>query len=206
MSMFNELIGVAGAFLVVAVSPGPANIATATIAIRFGRRAALEYGLGLSIGLAFWGLIAVTGLGIVFQASFYLFTAVKIVGGIYLLWLALQSLRAFSDKESKEVKLSGEGHWFWRGLVLNLFNPKAVLAWMAVLAVGLSADGSHGVMGIATMVCVAIGFGNYAMHALVFSISGVMHAYRRCSRWVEGAVAGVFAVTGLGLIRSALTR
>ncbi len=57
------------AFFVVAVSPGPANISNATIAMNHGRKASLIYGLGLSCGLVFRGLIAASGMGAVLRSS-----------------------------------------------------------------------------------------------------------------------------------------
>jgi threonine efflux protein len=98
------------------------------------------------------------------------------------------------------------GRWFWRGLLLNLSNPKAVVAWMAALSMGLGqGTGTHAV-AIATLICVGLGFVNYAGYALTFSLPGFMAGYRRSRRWIDGVVAGLFALAGLSLIRSALTR
>ena len=51
----DSLAAIALAFFIVTVSPGPANIAVATVAMSSGRRGGLLFGLGLSVGLAFWG-------------------------------------------------------------------------------------------------------------------------------------------------------
>lgn len=44
------------AFFLIAISPGPATISNATIAMSYGRKMSLVYGLDLSCGLAFWEL------------------------------------------------------------------------------------------------------------------------------------------------------
>lgn len=49
------LVAVATAFFLVAASPGPATVALATVSMSAGRRAGWQFGLGLSLGLAFWG-------------------------------------------------------------------------------------------------------------------------------------------------------
>lgn len=204
---FENLVAVALAFLVVAVSPGPANIAVATVSMSAGRSKGLQFGLGLSAGLAFWGLIAATGLGAVLQSSATALTVLKIVGGLYLLWLAWQSGRAAVRPAQVDVaRCDHAGRWFRRGLLLNLSNPKAVVAWMATLSMGLGEGQSSGFVMLATALCMAIGFANYAGYALAFSLPGFMAGYARARRWVEGAVAGLFALAGFGLLRSAVSR
>ncbi len=125
---FEVLIPIILAFFIVTVSPGPANIAVATVAMSSGRRNGLLFGLGLSIGLAFWGVIAATGLGVVLQASELVLLALKVLGGGYLLWLAYQSAKSAAKPIEKNAKPQSEGRWFLRGLILNLSNPKAVVA------------------------------------------------------------------------------
>ena len=82
------------AFFLVAASPGPANIANAVLAMDRGRGASFRFSLGLTAGIAVWGVVAATGLGAVLQTSAMLLSALKILGGAYLLYLAWQSGRA----------------------------------------------------------------------------------------------------------------
>lgn len=202
----SGLIAVAGAFFVVAASPGPATIACATVAMRLGRRDGLRFGMGLSLGLAFWGVIAATGLGALLQGSVHVLTALKLFGGVYLLWLAYGSARSAIRSDPVEASVEQRGDWFVRGLVLNLSNPKAVVAWMAALSLGMTEGNGLAEVVLATVICAALGGVCYAVYALVFSVSGVMQAYRRVHHWVDGAVAALFTIAGLGLIRSALVR
>ncbi|MFK7966597.1 MAG: LysE family translocator, partial [Burkholderiaceae bacterium] len=191
--MLESLISIALAFWIVTVSPGPANIAVATVSMSAGRHAGMRFGFGLALGLAFWGLVAATGMGAVLKGSEIGLYAIKLIGGVYLLWLAFQSGRKAIDKEPDEIKLTGQSRWFLRGLALNLSNPKAVVAWMAALAVGLGTGNESQQVLIATLICMALGFINYAAHAYAFSLPGFMAGYQRFRQWIEGAVAGLFA-------------
>ena len=208
MNVFGmeNILSVALAFFVVTVSPGPANIAVATVAMSAGRKNGLLFGAGLSFGLACWGIVAATGMGAVLQGSVHLLFALKIFGGMYLLWLAFQSGRAALKKTVSVRNTPSKGRWFMRGLLLNLSNPKAVVAWMAALSMGMGSDAENDFIIIATAICIALGFFNYALHAMVFSLHGFMRGYQRSRRWIDGAVAGFFALAGFGLIRSALSR
>ncbi|MEL6685734.1 MAG: LysE family translocator [Pseudomonadota bacterium] len=206
MTFLFDLAPIAFAFFIVAVSPGPANIAVAAIAMRNGRGAGMRFGMGLGVGLAFWGGVAATGMGAVLQSSVVLLTVLKVFGGLYLLWLAWQSWRSARTPQSEEIAADGQGRWFVRGLILNLSNPKAVVAWMAALSMGMGAGDAIGGLLAATLICMALGFLNYAGHALAFSRAGFMRGYQRARRWIDSAVAALFAAAGVGLLRSALTR
>lgn len=194
------------AFFVVTVSPGPANIAVATVAMSLGRRNGLRFGLGLAAGLAFWGIIAATGLGVILQVSEYALLILKVFGGCYLLWLAYQSAMSASRPVEKVNKPQKDSRLFYRGLLLNLSNPKAVVAWMAALSMGLGTGDSSTQIAMATCICMVLGLLNYICHALAFSYSGVMSYYERFRRWIDGCVAGLFALAGFGLIRAAFSR
>jgi len=206
MTEFISLIPTALAFFIVAVSPGPANISNATIAMSHGRKTSLIYGAGLSCGLVFWGIIAASGMGAMLQSSLYLLMVLKVIGGLYLLWLAYQSARQAIKPDQQHAVVASGQKWFVRGLLLNMSNPKSVLAWMAALSVGLDAgDGTEAVIA-ATAVCIAVGFANNALYSVLFSVGGMMRGYQKCSKWIGGIVATLFSFAGLGLIRSAFAR
>ncbi|MFK7996684.1 MAG: LysE family translocator [Granulosicoccus sp.] len=194
------------AFFIVAVSPGPATLSNATIAMAEGRATSLKYGAGLSCGLVFWGLIAATGMGAVLQGSLYLLPILKIAGGVYLLWLAVQSARSVWVSTPEKASVEDSKRWFLRGLLLNMSNPKSVIAWMAALSIGLDANTDVWSVATATLVCIAVGFITNALYSFVFSIGGMMRGYQRLRRRINAVVAGLFAFAGLGMIRSAFVQ
>jgi len=201
-----SLVSIGLAFFIVAVSPGPANISNAAIAMSHGRRPSLIYGLGLSCGLMFWGLIAASGVGALLQSSLYLLMILKILGGLYLLWLAFLSGRSAWRSDTVGPIVSGNKNWFWRGLLLNLSNPKSVVAWIAALSVGLDANNGISAVAIATAVCIGLGFAINASYSLLFSIAGMMRGYKRFRRSISGVISGLFTVGGLSMIRSAFSK
>ena len=201
-----SLLSTGLAFFVIAVSPGPATISNATIAMSYGRKPSLIYGAGLSPGLFFWGLIAASGMGAVLQSSLYLLMTLKVLGGLYLLWLAFLSARSAYKPSIEQKVVADQKRWFLRGLLLNISNPKTVIAWMAALSVGLNANDDIYAIAAAVAVCVFVGFLTNALYSILFSINGMMKGYQHCQRWVSGTVAGLFTVAGFGLIRSAFAK
>lgn len=190
------------AFFVAAASPGPATLAVSTTAMARGTRAALWAGLGLSVGLAFWGIVAAAGLGAVLTESATALFVLRLVGGVYLLYLAWLSARsAMAPRPEHVPTLQGEGaRLFGRGLLLNLTNPKAVLAWMAVLALGMQAGTGTTALLVTTAACAVLGGAIYAVYALAFARPSVRAVYRRARRGIEALVAGFFGYAGLRLV------
>ncbi|WP_102505223.1 LysE family translocator [Salinivibrio kushneri] len=96
--------------------------------------------------------------------------------------------------------------WFVRGVVLNSSNPKTVVAWMAALSVGMGSSSDGLFLVAAVLTCMLVGFLVNGMYSLLFSINGVMNVYQKVAHWVERVVSGIFALAGLGLLRSAFSR
>lgn len=192
-------------FLVAAGSPDPATLAVAATAMSGGRRNGLALGAGLSIGLALWGAVAAAGLGALVINSVPALVTLRIVGGLYLLWLACDAAKsAFSDAAGtgRAVETMTVFGLVRRGLILNGTNPKAVLAWMAVLTMGLP-DGAGSVeLWTITTACAAIGAAVYVLYSAAFSVAPVMAFYSRTRRVVHAALAAVFGAAGLRLIFS----
>ncbi|OED44174.1 lysine transporter LysE [Chromatiales bacterium (ex Bugula neritina AB1)] len=201
-----SLLSIGAAFFLVAVSPGPATFSNATVAMTHGRKVSFVHGLGLTCGLIFWGIIAASGMGAVLQGSLYLLMALKIFGGLYLIRLAYIFAQSAWHPDTEEQATINSRNWFAKGLLLNVSNPKSVIAWMAALSIGL--DSNDGVWSVvaATIVCIVVGFSVNLLYTVLFSMKGMMLGYQRCRRWINGTVAGLFALAGIGLIRSAFAR
>ncbi|MEM0989494.1 MAG: LysE family translocator [Pseudomonadota bacterium] len=207
MTGVEGFVAIGVAFFLVAVAPGPANLANAVVAMRSGRSASFVFSLGLTCGIGVWGAVAVTGMGALLQSSVYVLTVLKVLGGLYLLWLAWQSVRsATAHGGADSFKHAAEGRWFLRGVVLNLSNPKTVVAWMAALAVGLDPNSTVWSLAIGYAVCMVVTLAVNLSYMMGFSLAGMMGLYRRIRRGVDAVMAGLYAFAGLALLRSALHR
>lgn len=115
---------------VVIVVPGPDTALVTKNAVLHGRRAALGTAFGVEAGLAVWTVASALGVASVVRASDTAFTALKLIGAAYLVWLGIQALRAggrrgsHADPESaRRTSLDGRGG-FRQGLLSDLANPK----------------------------------------------------------------------------------
>ena len=200
MNDLTYLVAPALTFLVAAAAPGPATLATAASAMANGRRAGMLIGLGLGIGLAIWGVVAAAGFGAAILAWAPALLGLRLAGGAFLLWLAWKAARsAWRPEQATQPTLPLHG-FFWHGLFLNLLNPKAILAWGAVFAIGLPAGAGTTELLTITVVCVALGFAIYMFYAAIFSTPRAMAIYARTRRWIDGACAVWFGLAGLRLL------
>ena len=121
---------------VVVLIPGPSVLFTVGRALSLGRRGALLTVAGNSIGVYVQVVFVARGLGAVVSRSATAYTAVKIAGALYLMWLGVQAIRhRHSWAESRSDAISPRGSWrvLRQGLVVGVTNPKMIVFLTAVL-------------------------------------------------------------------------
>jgi threonine/homoserine/homoserine lactone efflux protein len=87
---------------------------------------------GASTGIVVHTSMVALGLSALILASPAAFTALKVVGAVYLVWLAVQAIRkgsAFSPEKNGGKKHTLVQNWA-TGLGINLLNPKIILFYM----------------------------------------------------------------------------
>jgi len=195
------------AYFVGTASPGPSNLAIMGIAMSTGRRAALVFALGVMSGSFFWALLASLGLSAVLATYSQLVVAIKIGGGLYLLWLAFKSARAaFSAdtvvRPASAVRLESGRQLYLRGLLLHLTNPKAILVWLSIVSIAVPVGGGASHTGWVVAGCMCLGALVFGSYAILFSTASARRIYAAIRRWLEGSLAIVFGVAGFELLTS----
>ena len=85
---------------------------------------------------------------------------------------------------------------------MHLTNPKAVLAWIAIMSLGLRPDAPSHVLPAIVAGCAVLGVCVFVGYALVFSTAPMVRAYQKARRWIEGALALFFGYAGIRLLLS----
>lgn len=185
-------------FAVAAGSPGPATLAVSGTAMARGARSGVGMALGLTLGLAAWGLLAGLGFGALVARIGAALVVLKLIGGAYLLYLAWKMARSAMTPGAETADPVGGRNALRSGVILNLGNPKAVLVWVAVL--GLSGQAEPLAVAATVAACTAAGAAIYLAYALIFSRAPVMAFYRRQRRRLEAGFAALFGLAGLRLL------
>jgi threonine/homoserine/homoserine lactone efflux protein len=130
----NELLIFALAALGLVLTPGPNMIYLISRSITQGHRAGLISLLGIVVGFICHILAATLGLTAIFIAIPAAYTAVKLLGAIYLLWIAWQTIRPGAEFVFSPKKLSQDSSrtLFQMGMFTSLLNPKIAVFYMAL--------------------------------------------------------------------------
>lgn len=200
---WSNLALVFTAFAIAAASPGPATLAIMATSMSGGRKAGMVFALGVQTGSMTWALLAAVGLSAWLQAFAFGLAALKIAGGLYLLWLAFKSFRSMLTVKAGVAPDAIDAplrQLYRRGLLLHLTNPKAVLAWLAIVGITQS-EGDNATVLVATLAgCMLLGALIFQTYAIAFASKVMMRGYLKMRRSIEGALAAVFGYAGLRLI------
>lgn len=205
--VLNQLLLVYAAYLVATASPGPSNMVIMGVAMSQGRRPALAVAAGVVAGSMTWALLAASGLSAVLATWTDALFVIKMAGGVYLLYLAYRSARSAVAPAIQVVTpvtatTPPFRTLFRRGLLLHLTNPKAILAWLAIMSLGLQ-PGMPGYTFPAIIAgCTLLGILVFGSYALVFSTPGMARGYRKASRWIDAGLSAFFGFAGIRLLLS----
>lgn len=201
----HSLLLVFTAYIIGAASPGPSNMRIMGVAMHHGRRSALMLAAGVISGSFFWGSLAAAGVSAVLTQYAQALVVLKVVGGIYLLFLAIkagQSALTSDDKFATQTAAPSVSalRLYQRGLLMHLTNPKALLGWVATMTLGLGPGASTLTVAIILAGCAVLSVTIFCGYAIVFSTAPMIRGYRKARRWIEGALALVFGVAGIKLL------
>lgn len=134
-----------GAALVVILIPGPLSLLMISNSLNFGLRRSYPAFLGGVFASICLLSASALGLGALLLASEQLFSALKIVGALYLFYLAWQSwqqsrLPSAGAEVPKSPAVPRFGALFGRAFVLGASNPKDILFFAAFLPQFLTAE------------------------------------------------------------------
>ncbi|MGH3739086.1 MAG: LysE family translocator [Micromonosporaceae bacterium] len=127
--------GIALVALGLVLTPGPNMVYLVSRSVTQGRRAGLISLLGVAAGFGVYLLAATAGIATLFALVPALYTAVKLAGAAYLLWLAWQTVRPGGDSPFAPQPLPEDPahRLFTMGMVTNLLNPKIAILYVSLL-------------------------------------------------------------------------
>ena len=132
--LYSQFLTIATLHLFAVMSPGPDFALIIRQSLCYDRKASIMTSIGIGVGILFHIFFCVIGLGIIISKSAYLFNIIKVLGGLYLIFLGYKSL---SKKISTEPINSSDDipkniNAFSTGLITNILNPKATLFFLSL--------------------------------------------------------------------------
>lgn len=186
---------------IVCVSPGIGVVYTLSMTLGGGLRAGMLAALGCTLVTALHLVVAMAGLASVLHASAVLFQTVKFAGVAFLLWMAWATLKGEGGMDIRAAEPGSAASIVWRGILLNLLNPKLPLFFVAFLPQFVPADGAaSGLLVELGLGFTAMTFVTFAAYALAagFARQAILGNARVMSR-LRRAFAASFAALGARL-------
>ena len=192
--------------LVAIISPGPAVLLSVTNSLTHGFTKSVFSSLGNIIGIFVVSSAAALGLGAVLQTSILLFTALKIFGAIYLIYLGISQWKSKHNIFEKPIETSksnqGIRKSFVQGFLVAISNPKAILFFTALFPQFIDLSKHIFVQFIIlTATFMFFSFTILLIYALsAYSAKGWFAKSNRAI-WLNRISGTVFITFGLGILR-----
>ena len=206
----DTVLAFSAATLVLLILPGPAVMYIVTRSAAQGRAAGIVSVAGIHLGTTVHILAAMVGLSAILAASATAFTAVKLVGAAYLVWLGLQSIGSYrsqtgTDQPTRPIEERTLFRTFIDGAVLNVLNPKTAVFFLSFVPQFVDPNSANPVRDLAVLggLFIAIGVVSDGAYALAGSWVGTKlqrspRLRRRKDLVAGGTYLGLGAVTAFG--------
>ena len=189
------------------ITPGPDMSFFLAKTMQGGRRAGIAALSGASFGNFVHSMAAAFGLSALIAASATAFTMVKIVGALYLLWMAYDAIRHGSalNIERGDPKDISMRRTFAQGLGINLTNPKIILFYLTFLPQFVAANDPHAQGKLLFLGIYFVIFALPLAVALILVAEGFIETMRcnpKLMRAIDYSFAGVFTFFAVQVLRT----
>jgi threonine/homoserine/homoserine lactone efflux protein len=201
---WGQLLGFTVVSVVIIVVPGPGVLFVVGRALSHGRRTALATACGHAAGNYAVAACVALGLGVLLQRSAEVFTAVKLAGALYLVWLGIQAIRHRESLASSIGAAAGDTREGWRavraGAVVGITNPKAYILFGALLPQFVRPAAGHVPVQMLLLAGVSVCLGAVSDCAWGLAASGVRAWFARSPRrFALVGGAGGLAMIAIGV-------
>jgi amino acid exporter len=209
MTPTHSVLLTVGLFGLTFLSPGPNLLVVVQSSLSAGRAAGIAAGLGVALGDAIYAALGLLGMAAVISQSGDLFAAIRIAGGLYLLWLAWKMLKgrgALRLDEPPPTSIGMPTNLFLRGLVTDLANPQTVLFFASIFAVTLTTTTPAWARLLSWLGVVTVSAIWRCLLSFAFSRKRMRAIYSRWQQAIERVAGVAFAAFGAKLFVEGITR
>ncbi|WP_317054845.1 LysE family translocator [Roseovarius rhodophyticola] len=179
-------------------APGPAFLFAIKQAVSGGFWTGVATGAGLGLVAAAWTGAALLGLDVIFRLFPFIYTALKIGGALYLMYLAWSIWKSAKEPLSEAAQPGAKA--FWGGVLVNLANPKSVLFAASVLIVIFPEGLSLAEKGLIVLNHFCVELVVYALMAAALASPPARAGYLRLKPIFDRIAALVLGALGLRLL------
>ena len=198
------VLSIAGAITLGAMSPGPSFVLVARTSVACSRADGLAMALAMGVGGVLFAALALAGVQVVLATVPVLYGFLKVLGGLYLVYLAWMLWRHAAEPIELEKVGTSSQRAFWLGLATQVSNPKTAVVYASVFVSLLPKEMPLWAMLVLPILIFFIEAGWYSIVALALSSPAPAAAYLRWKRWIDRAASSVLGILGLKLVDDAI--
>jgi threonine/homoserine/homoserine lactone efflux protein len=202
------VLSILGALALGVVSPGPSFVFVARTAAAVSRRDGLAAAFGMGVGAVIFAVMALLGLQVVIARIGWLSVGLRVLGGLYLIHLAIglwrgarQPLALADPTDGHAASVLGS---FGRGLGAQVSNPKAAIVYGGVFAALLPASVPADMLVALPPLIFLVETAWYSVVAVLFSTGRPRAAYVRSNIWIDRIAGAVIGALGARLVADAV--
>ncbi len=204
MDAIIPFLSILAALAVGALSPGPSFVFVVRTSLALSRRDGIAAALGMGVGGVIFAALALLGLQAVLAKTAWLYAALRLAGGLYLLYLAFRLWRGAAEAiivpGTADRRTPGRLRSFGLGLATQLSNPKTAIVYGSIFAALLPPAPPAWVVVALPPAVMLIETGWYTIVAAAFSSERPRAAYLRGKRWIDRAAGAVMGALCLRLV------
>ena len=209
MEIILSIVLILGALLVGAISPGPSFVLVARVAMGKSRADGIATSVGMGVGGVLFSALALMGLHAVFKNIPALYVALKISGGLYLIYLGIRIWKGAGKSLTMANELTASkstlGKSFLIGLMTQISNPKTAIVYGSIFAALLPANIPNTIYYILPPLVFLVEAGWYLIVTLTLSTESPRAVYLRSKSLFDRLAGSVMAGLGGKLIYDAGT-
>ena len=203
MSEYAFLLAIATVFILGRMSPGPSFILIAKTAVSKSRKEGFGVAIGLGMGAVVFSLLAIFGLYAILKTVPFLYGALKIVGGMYLVYLAYKMWKyadiPLETKLSLEQKPKSFSKAILFGFATQMSNPKTAIIIGSIFAALLPQEIPPFGTLFVCLIAFIIDVSWYSCVVGLLSTQKAQKIYLRTKKYIDRVAGSVLGALGLKL-------
>lgn len=204
MNEYLFIIPISIALLVGVMSPGPSFIVIAQTAMSHSRKKALFISLGMGTGAMIFSFLACTGLYLLLKTMPLIFLVFKIIGGLYLCFLAYKIFKNSNKKIQADSLHVNKDTTVLKsilfGLITQLSNPKTAIVIGGIFAAFLPNTVPQYSFLILCLIAFVIDSAWYALVSVSLSTQKAQKAYIKYQHYINLLCSLIMSLIGIKLI------
>jgi len=201
MQYLDQFLIIAVAHIFAVLSPGPDIAIILRQSISYGRKKAIFTALGIASGILVHLSYILLGFGLVISKSVVIYTTLKYLAAIYLIYLGIMILKSntykYGDLEEKKENLISNFKAYQIGVFTNLLNPKAGLYFISLFTILVDTNTPFKIQIFYAIFFVFGTFLIFCCLSYIFTASKVKEFFNKYGKYFDRTMAIILILLGL---------